>query len=121
MGTPIENNTTSLQELLAKAQGLPTGGQSDVVMQNITLSATGWVEDAENGMFTQGVSNENIGESTLIDLFPDATVLRQLAQDGVTAIYAKNDSGTATVVALDASPTVEIVMQVGFVEVETGE
>lgn len=120
MSTPIETNTASLQQLLTAVQNLPKAG-NDVIMQNITLTASGWTEDTANSQFTQTITSSAITANTLVDLYPDAAIMRQLANDGVTAIFARNDAGTVSVVALDAKPTIDLTMQACFVAVGTGE
>lgn len=79
----------------------------------VTLTAAGWVEDTENGWWTQAVSNPAIVDGRKVDTSFDAGQIMQLAEDGAS-IMVVNDGGTATAYAFGAAPTVDLA---GYIEI----
>lgn len=54
---------------------------------------------------------------TKVDLQPNATVISQLINDGVEALYIENNNGTLTAYAVGAAPTTSLTLQVTVTEV----
>ena len=51
-------------------------------------------------------------------MLPDETVLTQMLDDGVNALFIKNDNGTLTATALGAAPKADLIVQVTITEVK---
>ena len=81
---------------------------------SITLS-TNWSGDASP--YTQSVTISGTTTNSKVDLQPDATVIAQMADDGVVALYIANDNGTLTAYAVGEKPTVELTIQATITEV----
>ena len=108
----------NVQELLRSAKAyidnivIRTGAMT--VVSEITLPAAGW---AGEGPYTQPVALAGATASSMVDLQPDAAVLAQLANDGVTAIFVVNDAGALAATAVGAKPTADLTVQCTVEEV----
>lgn len=89
------------------------GKQVQIAQDQISLSAT-W---AGAGPYSQVVSVSGATAQSKIDLQPSASVLTQLAADGVTALYVENNNGALTAYALGAAPTTAMTIQCTRTEV----
>lgn len=88
-------------------------GQRQIVISTVSLSTT-WSGD---GPYTQVVTVDGADAKSKVDLQPDSTIIESLSEDGVTAIYIVNDSGTLTAVATGAAPTTALNIQCSIEEV----
>lgn len=90
-----------------------------VYRQTITLSTT-W---SGSDPYTQTVTLPGINRitaNTKFDIQPDATVIAQMVDDGVKALYIENNNGTLTAYAIGAAPTVSLSVQVTYYETTQG-
>lgn len=90
-----------------------------VFRQTITLSTT-W---SGSDPYTQTVTLPGINRitaNTKFDIQPDATVIAQMIDDGVKALYIANDNGTLTAYAVGAAPTASLTVQVTYYETAQG-
>ena len=99
-----------------------TYGFEDTVARNmkpvtntVTLTAAGWTG---SGPYTQSISVEGATATSRVDMQPDETVLTQMLDDGVNALFIKNDNGALTAVAMGAAPTADLTVQVTITEVK---
>lgn len=81
---------------------------------SITLS-TNWAGDASP--YTQAVTIDGTTTNSKVDLQPDASVIAQMADDGVVAMYIANNNGTLTANAVGEKPTVALNVQATITEV----
>ena len=81
----------------------------------VTLTAAGWTG---SGPYTQSISVEGATATSRVDMQPDETVLAQMLDDGVNALFIKNDNGALTAVAMGAAPTADLTVQVTITEVK---
>ncbi len=86
-----------------------------VVVSSVSLG-TSWTESGST--FSQTVTLSGVTSKTKVDLQPSSGVLGQMLADGVTAIWAENDSGTVTVYTLGATPTISLTIQCTLTETE---
>ena len=85
------------------------------VTDTVTLTAAGWTG---SGPYTQSISVAGATATSRVDMQPDETVLTQMLDDGVNALFIKNDNGTLTVYALGAAPKADLTVQVTITEVK---
>ena len=64
------------------------------------------------------VTGATVTENSKVDLQPSATVLSAMQNNGVTALYVSNSSGTLTMTAMGAAPNTAITIQATVTEVE---
>lgn len=83
-----------------------TGGAAKLI--TISLTST-WIGNASP--YTQSVSITGGTANSKVDLQPSATVLNQMATDGVSALYIVNDNGSFTAYAIDNKPSVAMTVQ----------
>ena len=93
------------------AAGAANAAKPKVATISVSTSWSG------SGPYTQTVTVPGATASSKVDLQPDATILSQLAADGVTALYIVNDGGVFTAYAVGAVPTAVISMQATIEEV----
>ena len=82
----------------------------------VTLTAAGWVEDAENGWWTQGISNPAIEDGRQVDITFPASAIKHLAENGTSLIMVNHD-GTASAYAFGAKPSADLSAQIEIREV----
>lgn len=82
--------------------------QSLVKKATITLS-TSWTGSASP--YTQTVTVSGGTADTQVDLQADATVIQQMLDDGTTALFIANNSGTFTAYAVGKKPTAALSIQ----------
>lgn len=105
-----ENVQSALQNKADKAE-LP----HKVVV--VKLLKDSWTED-ENERFSQNITHEYIESDTKLNVAPsDDTVLQDLIELGVSAMVAKNDNGSASVIFYGAKPENDVMVQVEIVPV----
>jgi len=74
---------------------------------SITLSSASWSGSNPYAQ-TVTISGYTVTANTRVDITCNYSTINSLAQDGVSAIYAENNSGTITVYAVGAAPTSNI-------------
>lgn len=108
----ISSSSTTSQYPSAKAVYDYAG--TKVKTASVTLNTT-WTASGDN--FTKSVTISGVTANSKIDVQPDAAVIAQLVNDGVTALYFANDNGTVSAVAVGAMPTASMTVQVTITEV----
>ena len=94
--------------------------ETNTALQNITKKttitlSTDWTGDASP--YTQTVTISGITANSKVDLQPDATVIANMADNGVVALYIANNNGVLTANAVGEKPTVELTIQATITEV----
>lgn len=84
---------------------------------SLTLTTSGWTETS--GVFSKTVTISGSTANSKIDLQPSATVITQMVEDGITALYIENNNGTLTAYAIGATPTASMTIQYMRTEVTT--
>lgn len=99
----LPNNTTlNLKD--AEARNQIEARTSKIVSISLSASWNG------NDPYTQVVTVPGSTVYSKVDLLPDASVLSQLFDDGVMALYIVNNNGTFTAYALGAHPTIAMTL-----------
>ncbi len=94
-----------------KAATVKTVTDAIAAAQPVTGTLTLASQWSGSGPYTKTLTISGATVHSKIDLLPDATVLNQMAADGVSAIYIENNNGTFTAYALGAAPTTSLTMQ----------
>ena len=79
-------------------------------LSSVTLTASNWSNKGD--YYTQSVSIMGVEATERIDIQPDADVLLQLVEDGVSALYIENDGGVLTAYSVGGVPSATITVQV---------
>ena len=90
--------------------------QAQIKTGSITLSTGSW--SGSGTTYTHTVTISGGTASSKIDLQPNSTALNQLINDGVSALYIENNSGTFKAYAIGAKPTANLTIQ--FTRAEVG-
>ena len=90
--------------------------QTKIVTGSITLSTGSW--SGSGTTYTHTITISGGTTASKIDLQPNSTVLNQLINDGVSALYIENNSGTFKAYAIGAKPTANLTIQ--FTRTEVG-
>ena len=82
---------------------------------SLTIPYANWTG---NGPYTQTIiiSGATITSHTKVDIQLDETAFTQIINDGVAAMFVKNNSGTLTLYAISAATTADITIQVTYYE-----
>lgn len=89
--------------------------QDKVAKGTLTLSSSAWTG---NGPYAQVITLEDATAHSKIDLQPDATVIGEMINDGVTALWVENNNGVLTAYAMGAIPSSALVLQYIRTEVD---
>lgn len=95
------------------------GKQEQVFSEKILLSAEGW--SGNESPYRQAFSSQYIDANTRIDLFVDNDLYVQMINDKVIAIYAENNDGVASVVAIGNKPSIDVTIQADYVKITNKE
>ena len=126
--TPHEINTKDLEELIAFCEALPEAG-SDLYTYTIMLYGDQWIQEdnvidsegEEIKVFSQRINIDLFTKKTLVQLNPDAFVLKSLSSGGVIGIYTRNNQGVVDVISMGNYLKNDIAIQISFTEVEEQE
>lgn len=83
---------------------------------SITMN-TSWTEQTSDWTKTVTVTGATITSASKVDLQPSTTAIAQMINDGVSALYIENNSGTLTAHAVGAAPTASMTIQCTVTEV----
>ena len=89
--------------------------KADTTKKTTVTLSTDWTGDSS--LYTQTVTIDGTTANSKVDLQPDASVIAQMVDDGVVALYISNDNGTLTAYAVGEKPTVELSIQATITEV----
>lgn len=84
------------------------------VTSTVTLAAASWTGDDP---YTQTVALDGVTAQSKVDFQADEVVLAQMLNDGVNALFCKQNNGVLTAYALGAAPTTDMTVQVTVTEV----
>lgn len=112
----VDSAKTTLTEQGKQITSLDTSKSAKSITAPVTLTAAGWVEDAANGWWTQGISNPAIVDGRKVDISASPAVVKQISEAGATLVL-ENNAGTATIYSLGAVPTVDLMIELVISEV----
>ena len=109
-GTRAVKKSDLLADLNTKQTKIKTG--------SVTFTSSGWGYDPNQDWYWQIPSMSGVSANDKIDLQPDATVIKQMLNDGVTAMYVVNSNGTPVGYTLGSQLTTDVTVQFTLTEVE---
>ena len=120
--TKLSSSTSSTSDTLAAtasavkaAYDLAGSKQAQIATDTLTAYANEW---SGNGPWEQEIAPlYTVTSYTKVDIQAEASTISQMIADGVRALYVENNSGTLTLIAVGACPTVNLPLQLTFTEV----
>ena len=88
----------------------------NVNVATLTIPYSSWTSSGSNYTQTITITDATITNNTKVDIQPSATVINQLINDGVNAMYIYNNNGSLIVYAMGAAPTANLSVQVTYYE-----
>lgn len=86
----------------------------------VSLATADWVTDgtyADKHTQTITIAGYTPTANTVVDLYPDYTVMHQMTEDGTSGLYVENNSGMLTAVAVGEKPTADLAVSARRIEV----
>lgn len=111
------DNTSDLAKPISEAtQTALNAKQGNIIKGAVTLTAAGWASDGED--WKQPVTIAGGAAGKQVDLEADKTAIKQMLEDGTSALYIANENGTFTAYAVGEKPTADLNIQVTVYDVK---
>lgn len=111
------DNTSDLAKPISTAtQTALNAKQGSIIKGSVTLTVAGWVADGDD--WKQPVTIAGGAAGKQVDLEADKTAIKQMLEDGTSALYIANENGTFTAHAVGEKPTADLSVQVTVYEVK---
>lgn len=111
------DNTSDLAKPISTAtQTALNAKQGSIIKGSVTLTVAGWVADGDD--WKQPVTIAGGAAGKQVDLEADKTAIKQMLEDGTSALYIANENGTFTAYAVGEKPTADLSVQVTVYEVK---
>lgn len=90
--------------------------QRSIIKGSVTLTVAGWVADGDDWKQTVTIAGGAAGKQ--VDLEADKTAIKQMLEDGTSALYIANNNGTFTAHAVGEKPTAALTLQTTMYDVK---
>lgn len=90
--------------------------QRSIIKGSVTLTVAGWVADGDD--WKQPVTIAGGAAGKQVDLEADKTAIKQMLEDGTSALYIANNNGTFTAHAVGEKPTAALTLQTTMYDVK---
>lgn len=90
--------------------------QRSIIKGSVTLTVAGWVADGDDWKQTVTIAGGAAGKQ--VDLEADKTAIKQMLEDGTSALYIANENGTFTAHAVGEKPTASLTLQTTMYDVK---
>lgn len=111
------DNTSDLAKPISTAtQTALNAKQGSIIKGSVTLTVAGWVADGDD--WKQPVTIAGGAAGKQVDLEADKTAIKQMLEDGTSALYIANNNGTFTAYAVGEKPTADLSIQVTVYDVK---
>lgn len=90
--------------------------QRSIIKGSVTLTVAGWVADGDDWKQTVTIAGGAAGKQ--VDLEADKTAIKQMLEDGTSALYIANENGTFTAHAVGEKPTAALTLQTTMYDVK---
>lgn len=111
------DNTSDLAKPISTAtQTALNAKQGSIIKGSVTLTVAGWVADGDD--WKQPVTIAGGAAGKQVDLEADKTAIKQMLEDGTSALYIANNNGTFTAHAVGEKPTAALTLQTTMYDVK---
>jgi hypothetical protein len=111
------DNTSDLAKPISEAtQTALNAKQGSIIKGAVTLTVAGWVADGDD--WKQPVTITGGAAGKQVDLEADKTAIKQMLEDGTSALYIANENGTFTAHAVGEKPTAALTLQTTMYDVK---
>jgi hypothetical protein len=111
------DNTSDLAKPISTAtQTALNAKQGSIIKGSVTLTVAGWVADGDD--WKQSVTIAGGAAGKQVDLEADKTAIKQMLEDGTSALYIANENGTFTAHAVGEKPTAALTLQTTMYDVK---
>ena len=90
--------------------------QGSIIKGSVTLTVDGWVADGDDWKQPVTIAGGEAGKQ--VDLEADKTAIKQMLEDGTSALYIANENGAFTAHAVGKKPTAALTMQTTMYDVK---
>lgn len=111
------DNTSDLAKPISTAtQTALNAKQGSIIKGSVTLTVAGWAADGDD--WKQPVTIADGAAGKQVDLEADKTAIKQMLEDGISALYIANENGTFTAHAVGEKPTAALTLQTTMYDVK---
>ena len=111
------DNTSDLAKPISTAtQTALNAKQGSIIKGSVTLTVAGWVADGDDWKQPVTIAGGEAGKQ--VDLEADKTAIKQMLEDGTSALYIANNNGTFTAHAVGEKPTAALTLQTTMYDVK---
>lgn len=111
------DNTSDLAKPISTAtQTALNAKQGSIIKGSVTLTVAGWAADGDD--WKQPVTIAGGAAGKQVDLEADKTAIKQMLEDGTSALYIANENGTFTAHAVGEKPTAALTLQTTMYDVK---
>lgn len=111
------DNTSDLAKPISTAtQTALNAKQGSIIKGSVTLTVAGWAADGDD--WKQPVTITGGAAGKQVDLEADKTAIKQMLEDGTSALYIANENGTFTAYAVGEKPTAALTLQTTMYDVK---
>lgn len=111
------DNTSDLAKSISTAtQTALNAKQGSIIKGSVTLTVAGWAADGDD--WKQPVTIADGAAGKQVDLEADKTAIKQMLEDGISALYIANENGTFTAHAVGEKPTAALTLQTTMYDVK---
>lgn len=112
----VDNTSDLAKPISAATQTALNAKQGSIIKGSVTLTVAGWVADGDD--WKQPVTIAGGAAGKQVDLEADKTAIKQMLEDGTSALYIANENGTFTAHAVGEKPTADLNIQVTVYDVK---
>lgn len=111
------DNTSDLAKPISTAtQTALNAKQGSIIKGSVTLTVAGWVADGDD--WKQPVTIAGGAAGKQVDLEADKTAIKQMLEDGTSALYIANENGAFTAHVVGEKPTAALTLQTTMYDVK---
>lgn len=112
----VDNTSDLVKPISTATQTALNAKQGSIIKGSVTLTVAGWVADGDD--WKQPVTIAGGAAGKQVDLEADKTAIKQMLEDGTSALYIANENGTFTAHAVGEKPTAALTLQTTMYDVK---